>query len=624
VRSRSVGDEHAGNDPRRPWYKQGDPRMKQLRVVSPGPSPRLPLPAEAEVRFEEGFHPEEQADGLPFRWMTREARLSFDPPGEEGFLEVWAWSAFHDLSQTITVTSDGRPPCEHTLVHGWNQLSTPIPPGAATACLQVNRAYPVEWHPADPRELAVQIRLASLRTESARHDHVTGQHANSVLNAREMLEGRVELSSTPPKLGIDIAGTCNVKPPCVYCPWDDAKALEGEDVSVPFDLDTLDAYGPFFENAVDLINCSIGEPFMMRNVDELLDAFGRRGKVLELTTNGQILTDSNIEKLLGRSVRLYISLDAATPETYSRLRNDTFPRLLDNVRRLVRAKGGRGKMPHVYLVFMPMKANVHEVDAFVRLVADLGADRLVLRPLNRSEGEDLVWDRAGYRFVYRDEMLPFEQLVEISGRVAELCTHHGVELSDQMDFGGAFGPQFQAVYEEGRRRARASLSGDVHTPQEPRAPGEATPAPEAAPPSQAPPPPRAKPSLGAERLPACREPWSTLYVLRRGTLPCCYGGKPVAPMSGFKEAWNSPLVRDIRRELSQGRFHQYCFESPTCPIVQKASESHALGGGERLRLSLTRMRERWARAGYGWLGAAYRMAKRRYKALLGGIRRIGR
>jgi len=576
------------------------------------------------VRFGEGFHPEEQADGLPFRWMTRQGRLSFDPLEGAAFLEIWAWSAFHDLSQTASVAGDGRPPCEHTLVHGWNQLSTPLPAGATGANVVVNRAYPLEWHAGDPRELAVQVRQVSLRTEIARHEHVARQHANSVLNAREMLEGRVELSSTPTKLGIDIAGTCNVKPPCVYCPWDEAKALEGEDVSVPFNLETLDAYGPFFENAVDLINCSIGEPFMMRNVDELLDAFGRRGKVLELTTNGQILTDTNIEKLLGRSVRLYISLDAATPETYARLRNDTFPRLLDNVRRLVKAKGGRGRMPHVYLVFMPMKANVHEVDAFVRLVADLGADRLVLRPLNRNEGADLVWDRAGYRFVYGEEMLPFEQLVEVSGRVAELCNHHGVELSDQMDFGGALGPQFQAAYDEGRRQARASFARDVPNAPEPRPEAVPAPAQTVAPSAkEEPAPPAPKPSLGAERLPACREPWSTLYVLRRGTLPCCYGSKPVASMSGFKEAWNSPLVRDIRRELSQGRFHQYCFESPACPIVQKASESHAMGGAAQLRFSLTQLRERWARAGYGWPGAAYRMGKRSYRTVLGRIRRLG-
>ena len=45
---------------------------------------------------------------------------------------------------------------------------------------------------------------------------------------------------------------------------------------------------------------------MMRNFDELLDVFGNTGKVLEMTTNGQILTERNIQKLLDRQIDLYI------------------------------------------------------------------------------------------------------------------------------------------------------------------------------------------------------------------------------------------------------------------------------------------------------------------------------
>ncbi len=64
---------------------------------------------------------------------------------------------------------------------------------------------------------------------------------------------------------------------------------------------------------MSLVNCSIGEPFMMRGFDDMLAAIGDRGKPLEMSTNGQILTDRNIERLLGRNVELYVSLDAATP-----------------------------------------------------------------------------------------------------------------------------------------------------------------------------------------------------------------------------------------------------------------------------------------------------------------------
>jgi MoaA/NifB/PqqE/SkfB family radical SAM enzyme len=575
-------------------------------------APIAAAPAQAEVRFGEGFHDQEHAEGLPFRWMSLSGRLVLEPAGEPRYLELWVRSNFHDLSQHLVLAAGAQTPATYELVAGWNPLSVEVPADAAGVELKANRIFPREYYPGDGRELAVQVRGALLHRDALRHGAIVRQHGNGVLNQRELLGGKHVLTSLPPKLGIDMTGSCNVKPPCVYCAWDFNKALEGANVDVPFNLDTLGHYGAFFENALELVNCSIGEPFMMRNVDELLDAFGNRGKVLELTTNGQILTDANIAKLLGRNVHLYISLDAATPETYAKLRNGAFAKLLENVRRLVRAKGGLGRLPLVYLVFMPMKANAHEVDAFVKLAAELGADRLVLRPLNDSEGVDLKWERAGYRYDYQSELLPFEELVRISGRVAELCRRHGIELSDQMNFGGSLAAQFQAAFDAGRREVLLEDATPAHA---------SAAAPDVAPPPASPEPqPPPLPPLGDGQLPLCTEPWKSLYVLRRGTMPCCYGGQPIAPMDGFKEAWNAPLIQGIRSELLRGRFHKYCFDSPDCPIVRKAVEARALSLPQRALLWSRRTHERWARARYGWPGTAYRLVKHHWLNALGHLR----
>lgn len=75
------------------------------------------------------------------------------------------------------------------------------------------------------------------------------------------------------------------------------------------------------------------------------------------------------------------------------------------------------------------------------------------------------------------------------------------------------------------------------------------------------------------RLPLCREPWESYYILRRGILPCCYGGRPIAPMSEWKTAWNSPQAQEIRRYLSRGRLSPYCLESLGCPIVQRCLQT---------------------------------------------------
>jgi MoaA/NifB/PqqE/SkfB family radical SAM enzyme len=577
----------------------------QAEVAEPPPF----LSAATPVTYGPGFHDEELAEGFAFRWMALAGRIEFEPSPTRRFLELWVRSQFLDLSQRLVLSVDGQGPLDHELVRGWSPISVPVPAGARSARLAANKAFPRAFHPADPRDLAVQARGALLHADAARHDHIRRQHANAVVNARETLEGRTALSSTPPKLGIDIQGACNVKPPCVYCNWDLAKAREEDRVDLPFTRDTLREWGDFFENSSELVNCSIGEPFMGKNLDELLDAFGERGKVLEMATNGQILTEGNVRRLLGRNVHLYVSLDAATAETYARLRNARFTLVLDNVRRLVAAKGGPGHLPLVYLVFMPMRANAHEADAFVRLCAELKVDRMVLRPLNASEGNDLNWDRAGYRFEYRKELLPWAELVRISGRVAELCRRLGVDLSDQLDFGGSMEAEFAEAYGAGRREAARLVEPEPVAAETRTAPSAGgTP-----PPELAPPPSEPLPSLGEERLPVCTEPWSSLYILRRGVHPCCYGGGPIAAMADFAQAWNSPLMQAIRRALLRGTFHRYCFDSPDCPIVRKSHEARRLSPREE---ALREYRRLWDRAKRSRLGQGLKPYLRRLRSWL--------
>lgn len=78
--------------------------------------------------------------------------------------------------------------------------------------------------------------------------------------------------------------------------------------------------------------------------------------------------------------------------------------------------------------------------------------------------------------------------------------------------------------------------------------------------------------LGLSDEPLCREPWESYYILRRGVLPCCYGATPIAPMSEWQSAWNSPALQDIRRHLVNGELSPYCLSSLGCPVVQRQLE----------------------------------------------------
>ena len=503
-----------------------------------------------------GFHEEERSGPRTFRWMQRRAVLGFAPLRRARHLELRVFSPFFDASQTLTLRAfrgglrAGAAQSFHLLHDDWS-FSVPVPAGADRMALETNKIFPREHYPEDSRELSVMVSGALLHSDGARAKHVLRQWGNAALNYGEMLAGKLRLGSTPPVLGIDLNSDCNIKPPCVYCQCEDSRTAAGRFAAVPFDAKTLASYGPFFDNASSLVSCGLGEPFMKRDLGKVLDLLGRRHKRLEVATNAQLLTDANIGKLVGRDIRVYISLDAATARTYARLRNRNFDKVVENVRRLIRAKGGRHRPPEVYMVFMPMRANLAELERFVGLCSELEADLMVLRPLN--EGISWTRTRSGYRFDYAKELLSTEELIRLSGRAAELCRRAGVPLSNQLDFGGSL-------------EGRAGKGMVPAAPGGPCAPGAA---------GSGTVPAAAKPSLGGSKRPLCLEPWRNLYILRRGIPACCYGSSFLARMDGSKDVWNSPAMQSIRASLAQGRLHAYCRSSPSCPIVRRAG----LGAG---------------------------------------------
>ena len=552
-----------------------------LRVVQQSQHTReLPhfIQTTRPVTLGNGFHDLEGVGLDGFTWMSERGTMNFEGAPDERYLEFEVFSEFYDLSQQLAAENGGSMH-ELKLTRGWNRVSLPVAAETDSVGLVTNKPFPREYYPGDPRTLTVRFRMPRLHQDAERHRHVRSQHENTVLNRGEMLEGKHFLSSTAPALGIDMYGVCNVKPACVYCEWDFSKAQEGDYVDAPFDANLLEEWGTFFDNSKDLINCSIGEPFMMKNFDELMDIFGDRGKFLEITTNGQILTDKNIEKLLGRNIDLYISLDAGTPETYAKLRNDRFDDILVNLGRLIEAKGGSGQLPRINLVFMPMRVNVHELEDFVKLAADLDVDRMILRPLNYSEITNLDWKRGGYHFSYRKELLPFDVLARTSAHAAHLARKYGVEISDQMDFGSgeaeAFAHEFAMDQYDGAEATPEDAPKEDALPRQELAP-EISGNPIAMSAMEVAEPEPELPSLGEDKVPICTEPWKSLYILRRGILPCCYGSARAGQMDEYRESWNSQLFQDLRRELAAGRFHYYCLDSQACPLVRKAEAAGRL------------------------------------------------
>ncbi len=386
-----------------------------------------------------GWHLEERDERGSFRWMTRDAALRIPARFLEGrrFCSLPLFSAYRNLAQQLVVSAGDRDLASLDLARGWHAYSLELPAagGDLDLHLHLNVLTPASSHPGDPRELGVRVGGVTLHDDQGRHERETFLAANSVRSQREMQRGAVVLESFPQTLGIDLYGKCNIKPPCVYCLWDATKALEGEAVDETVDDRTLEGYGGLFQGARLLVNCSFGEPLLHPRLGRVLDLAAATGKVMELSSNGQAFSPRAVQLLAGRRVHLYVSLDAATAATYARLRNERWDEVLTALLFLRDAREASGGWPRLNMVFMPMPANVGDLEAYFRLCRLVEADQLVLRPLLHLERPGIVRERGGYRFDYESELLPAAALEPVFEACERYAARYEVQVVSQFDFG---------------------------------------------------------------------------------------------------------------------------------------------------------------------------------------------
>ena len=399
-----------------------------------------------ELTYSEGWQEWERGEFFPFRWMGKEAVLFLSPQLMKSarYVSFYAFSEFGDMSQTLSLEIDGEETAKTALLNKWNHycLLLSVSGGGSPDRKEItevrfvlNKLLPPSHHQTDMRELGIRVGEFRFHSDETERRHFEAFHSNARLNYEEMMDGKTDLASYPTNLGIDLYARCNINPPCVYCLWHSMKELEGEAVNAVVDEGTLLEYGPFFESARTLVNCSFGEPLLHPRFKEILDLCARHHKMIEISTNGQAFTDRTIQALVGRPVFLYVSLDAASRETYAKIRNDRWDGTVSN---LVRLNGERKKangLPKIFLVFMPMRVNLEDMEEYFRLAKRIDADSLVLRPLLYLENPEIRQERGGYVFNYADEMLPDEEIKQVIRRARGYSKTYGVPLANQFDFG---------------------------------------------------------------------------------------------------------------------------------------------------------------------------------------------
>jgi len=187
---------------------------------------------------------------------------------------------------------------------------------------------------------------------------------------------------------VEVTSRCNAA--CIYCP----QPLLYRKQHMPFGLfkQLLPYLG--YTNLVYLQGW--GEPLLNTDLFAMIRACKAKGKRVGFTTNGMLLSDETIRRLIDLETDMIsVSLAGTSPETHNRIRKGTdFIKIIENLERLQSIRSQK-KSPHpaLHFSYLMLAANIHELQDVVGLAKRLGAKQVVCSNLALIIDEAL-WPEA--------------------------------------------------------------------------------------------------------------------------------------------------------------------------------------------------------------------------------------
>ncbi len=226
---------------------------------------------------------------------------------------------------------------------------------------------------------------------------------------REVALGLPVVSSRPTWITLDPGAECNLK--CVQCPRENPTQPFVERVTDPAVVEHIKGALPYLQRLTLL---GLGEPLLSDLFWSLIESPETKAiPIVDTSTNGTLLTDRYIERLLASNLTLlHVSIDGATEKTSKRIRGYNVAKVLRGLQRLCQRR--LEIRPHsfrVIVVMTLMVENIEELPAMVRLASEHGVDSLWAQHIVlKSDGSQARWqiERDGWHFDYAQQHLSNE------------------------------------------------------------------------------------------------------------------------------------------------------------------------------------------------------------------------
>jgi len=157
------------------------------------------------------------------------------------------------------------------------------------------------------------------------------------------------------------------------------------------------------DRAIYLVLFHQGEPYLNRQFNQFVAYAKQRGLYVTTSSNAHYFDEKIAEATVSSGLdTIIISVDGATQETYRRYRaGGSLEKVLAGTRHLVAAKKRlRRKTPYIYMQFIVMKHNEHELAAMEKLAVELGVDRLLKKTVQVetfAEAQEWLPAAEGFR-----------------------------------------------------------------------------------------------------------------------------------------------------------------------------------------------------------------------------------
>jgi len=245
------------------------------------------------------------------------------------------------------------------------------------------------------------------------------------IHFEESSEGvRIHFPARLAKLYIEPTNQCNLDcRTCIRNVWNEPMGKMSEAIFSRL-IEGLRA----FSTPPTIFFGGFGEPLFHPGIVEMVAQAKALGSKIELITNGTLLTAKLSRELIRAGLdTLWVSLDGATPESYTDIRlGAALPVVLENLQHFREASyaesdcvGCCGSIPKTRLgiVFVAMKRNIADLPAVIKLGQRLGAESFLVTnvlPYTKEMVDEAMYYRAIDNNGYRNLSLPGIDMNEIT------------------------------------------------------------------------------------------------------------------------------------------------------------------------------------------------------------------